>query len=135
MSRDELNEEIRFSERDDDADDVGYTGGGGGGRRGGANREAMQERMQAELDKLPADRRAELQKEMEDRKAFFEGLRDLTPEQRDAKILEQMSQPDVQAKMDSAQAARDARRSPEQKIARAEKYLANKAKATGGAKP
>lgn len=35
MPRDELNQEIRFSERDDDADDVGYTGGGGGGGAGG----------------------------------------------------------------------------------------------------
>ena len=27
---DELNEELRFSDRDDDVDDLGYGGGGGG---------------------------------------------------------------------------------------------------------
>src|SRR5882724_5280420 len=34
---DELREEYRFSDRDDDVDDLGYGGGGGGGGGGGSS--------------------------------------------------------------------------------------------------
>jgi len=108
------------------------------GRRrfgGGFDREAMQERMNAELEKMSAARRAAMQKEMDARKAFFESLRDLTEDQRNAKIQQFMNQPENQNRMDNAQANRDARSSPDQRAARADGYLANKAAATGGAKP
>ena len=119
----------RFASNDDEGGRPFFGGGGG------FNREAMQERMQAELEKLPADRRAEVQKEMDDRRAFFESLRDLPKDQRDAKLAEMMSNPAIQDKMDAAQAAREARNSPQQRASKANNYLARKAAATGGAKP
>jgi len=111
--------------------------GGGGGPRfgGGFNREGMEARMQSELDKMPADRRAALQKEMDDRRAFFNSLKDLPKDQRDARLAEYFSQPDVQAAMDNQQANRDSRNSPQQRANNANNYLARKAAASGGAKP
>ena len=91
--------------------------------------------MQAELEKMSAERRAAMQKEMDARKAFFDSLRDLTPEQRDTRFREMMSQPDMQNRMDNAQANRDSRSTPDQRAARADGYLANKSAMTGGAKP
>jgi len=108
---------------------------GDGGRRGGGNREGMEERLKAELEKMSADRRAALQKELDARKAFFESLRDLTDDQRKAMIQQYMNNPDNQNRMDNAQANRDARSTPDQRAARADGYLANKAAMTGGAKP
>jgi len=111
----------------------------GGGRPrgfgGGFNREAMEERRQAELAKMSPDKRAALQKEMDARKAFFDSLKDLPKDQRDAKIAEYMNQPEVQAAMDNQQAQREARNSPQQRADRANNYLARKSAATGGAKP
>jgi hypothetical protein len=123
-------------ERDDEG--PRFTSGddeGGGRRRGGFDREAMQQRMQAELDKMSAERRAAMQKEMDARKAFFDSLRDLTDDQKKAKMAEYMAQPDVQNRMDNAQSNRDGRSTPDQRAARADGYLSNKSAMTGGAKP
>ena len=89
--------------------------------------------MKAEINKLPAAERAAALKEQEERKAFFESMRDLTPEQRDAKMQDFMSQPQNQERMDNATAARDSRRSPQQRMQRAKKYLDRKAQATAAA--
>jgi len=116
----------RFASNDDE----------GGRRRGfGRDNEAMQERLQAELDKMSAERRAAAEKELNARKAFFDSLRDLTDDQRNAKIQQFMNQPENQNRMDNAQANRDARSSPDQRAGRADGYLSNKAAMTGGAKP
>lgn len=119
----------RFASNDDEGGRPAF--GGGGGPRGGGNREAMEERLQAELAKMSPEQR----KEAEDRRAFFASLRDLPPEQRQAKMEELMNNPAIQDKMDNAQAAREARNSPAQRASRANNYLSRKATATGGAKP
>jgi hypothetical protein len=103
-----------------------------GGGRGGADRTAMEERMKAELEKLPAAQRLALQKEMEDRKAFFDSLRDLPADQRAAKMQDYMSQEDVQNRMEKAQASQDARRTPEQRIQRAQAYVQRRLAAQAG---
>jgi hypothetical protein len=96
----------------------------------------MEARIQAEIDKQKdAARRAAMQKEFDDRKAFFARLRDMTPDQQKIMMQQWMNQPENQNRMDNGQANRDARSTPDQRAARADGYLANKAAATGGAKP
>lgn len=117
----------------------GSGGGSGGNRpfsggRGGFDREAMEERVNAEINKLPADQKAVALKEQEERKAFFEEMKNLTPEQRTAKMEDFMSQPANQDRMENAISARDARRSPQQRMSRAQQYLQRKAQATAAAK-
>lgn len=106
---------------------------GPGGRNGGFNREAMEERMKAEIAKLPADQRPKAEAEMEERRAFFDSLKDLTPEQRRAKFEEMMSDPSRQEKMEARMAAEDARRSPQQRLERSKKYVERKAQTKSGA--
>lgn len=106
---------------------------GPGGRNGGFNREAMEERMKAEIAKLPAEQRPKAEAELAERRAFFESLKDLTPEQRRAKFEETMSDPSRQEKMEARMAAADARRSPEQRLARSHSYVERKAQAASGA--
>ena len=112
-------------------------GGSGGSRpfgRTNFDRDAMEERIRAEINKLPAAERAVAEKEHEERKAFFEEMRQLTPEQREARMEDFMNQPKNQERMESAISARDARRSPQQRIASAKKYLDRKAKLAAPAK-
>jgi hypothetical protein len=114
---------------------AGNFGGGGppGGGRGGFDREAMEERIQNEINKLPAAERATAQAEHDERKKFFEDMKDLTPEQREARMQDFMNDPKNQDRMENAMNARDARRSPQQRAQRAQKYLQRKAAATKAA--
>ena len=107
--------------------------GPGGGR--GFDPAAMEERMKAEIAKLPAAQRTAAEAELAERKAFFESLKDLTPEERRAKFEQMMSDPSRQEKMEARMAAQDARRSPEQRLERAHGYVERKAqlKSGGGA--
>jgi hypothetical protein len=108
--------------------------GGDGGQRGRGFGDAMEERIQNEINKLPPSDRAAAQQEHDERKKFFESLRDMTPEQRQQAIQTMMSDPTTQEKMDNASAARDSRRSPQQKAARAQNYLQRLAAARGVSK-
>lgn len=100
-----------------------FGGGRPGGGRGGFDREAMEERAQAEINKLTGEAKAQAQRELDERKKFFEEMRNLTPEQRQAKMEDWMSQPANQERMENAQNQRDSRQSPEQRISRAQGYL------------
>ena len=102
----------------------------GGGR--GFDPAAMEERAKAEIAKLPAAQRPAAEAELAERKAFFESLKDLTPEQRRAKFEELMSDPSRQEKMEARMAAQDARRSPAQRLARSHGYVDRKAQVNGG---
>lgn len=109
------------------------------GRRGGGEneefrggRESMEERMRNEIAKLPAEEQKVAQQEFDARKAFFEGLRDLPPAERDAKMQAFMEVPENQEKMENANAARDARRSPQQRMARGKQYMQRMAQARSG---
>jgi hypothetical protein len=104
----------------------GGPGGGGDGlfaRGGTGGREAMEARLMAEIDKLPPDRRAAALSEFEQRKAFFESLRDLPPDQRQAKIEEMMNNPSVQDQMQANQNSRDSQMTPDQRESRADNYM------------
>ena len=99
------------------------------------DRDAVEARIQAEIDRMPPAQRAAAQQERDERRKFFEGMANLTPEQRMAKIQEFMDNPANAERMDKAQAARDARQSPQQKLDRAHKYLENKAQIKSGNAP
>ena len=102
-----------------------FGGGDGGGRRR-MDPAAMEERMQAQIDKLPVAQRPAAQARFNQDREFWKSLRDLPPDQRRAKIEEHMSDPAVQDRMDSRQAGNDARRTPEQRMQRYQRYVNNK---------
>lgn len=119
-------------ERRDDGEPrfAGNFGDGGRGR-GGFDRDAMEERIQNEINKLPPAERTAAQAEHDQRKRFFDSLKDMTPEQRAAAIQQMMTDPTIQDKMDSANNNRDSRRTPQQRIQRAGAYLSRMAAAKG----
>ena len=88
---------------------------------------AMGERMQAAIDQMPADKKAKAQAEFDEGKKFFEGMKDLTPEQRRAKMEEKMQDPATQEKMFNGMAKREAMKSPAQRTERYRDYVGNKA--------
>jgi len=96
-----------------------------------ARRAAFEERAQAEIEKLPPDKRAAAQAAMDERRKFFEGMRDLTPEQRRSKMEEFMSRDDNQERMERRMSEQMARMTPDQRVERAGKYIQNKAKVRG----
>ena len=108
----------------------------GGERRwmgdGEGRREAMEQRMLAEIEKLPADKRAEAKAEFEERKQIFASMQDLTPEQRREKMREMFERPDVQEKMEERESKRDARRTPEQRLQRYKNYVERKQQIKNG---
>ncbi|MEP6673025.1 MAG: hypothetical protein ABJF10_27945 [Chthoniobacter sp.] len=105
--------------------------GGGDRPKGGFDRSAMEERIQNEINKLPASERTAAQQEHDARKQFFDSLKDMTPEQKAAAFQQMASDPAMQAKMEDASNNRDSRRTPAQRIARAQSYLQRMAAATG----
>jgi hypothetical protein len=97
--------------------------------------EAMEERIQNEIKKLPPAERAVAQKEHEERRNFFASMRDLTREEREAKMQEYMSDPKNQERMVQGEMSRDARRSPQQRMKRGGQYVQRMAQARGGNNP
>jgi hypothetical protein len=85
-------------------------------------RAAFAQRQQAEIDKLPPDQRAAA----DERRKFFEGLRDLTPEERKAKLEEYFSNPANQERMEQRMSERDARMTPDQRVQKAGQYVQRK---------
>jgi hypothetical protein len=110
---------------------AGNFGDGGRGGRGLFDRNAMEERFQNEINKLPKSERDAAAAEHEERKKFFDSLKDMTPEQRAAAFQQMLSDPTVQDKIDNANNNRDSRRTPQQRIQRAGSYLSRMAAATG----
>lgn len=85
-------------------------------------RAAFSQRMQAEIEKLPPDQRAAA----EERRKFFESLRDLPPEERRAKMEERMSDPAMQERMEQRMSEHMARMTPDQRVERAKGYVQHK---------
>lgn len=97
-------------------------GAGGSALAGLAAFAGMEERVRAEIDKLPPVPRTAALAELEERKAFMLSLQGLTPEQRRAKFEDLMNQPGMQERMDQQRLDREARQTPAQRQARAQKY-------------
>ena len=106
-----------------------FGGGDRGPRGGGFDRTAFEERIQNEINKLPASQRTAAQQEHDERKKFFDAIKDLPQEQKAAAFQQLMSDPNVQDKMENANNTRDSRRSPQARIQRAGSYLSRKAAA------
>ena len=115
-------------------DDASGGGRGNGGPRG-FNAAAIEERMKAQIAQLPADQRAKAEAELAERKALFASFKDLTPEERRAKMEEMMSDPTRQEKMETRMASQDARRSPAQRLERSHKYVDRKEEIKNGTAP
>ena len=103
-------------------------GDGDGGPRMMGGFAAMGERLMAEIEKLPPDKREAAQKEIEE----FRAMRDLPPEERRAKMEDFFQRDDVQERMEKRDAEREKRSSPEQRVKRAHQYLDRKAKIRAG---
>jgi hypothetical protein len=95
-------------------------------------RQEFQERIQAEMDKLPADKRAAAQERFEERRKFFEGMRDLPEAERRAKMEEFFSSEQNQERMEARESERMARMTPDQRVDRARKYVERKQAARSG---
>ena len=107
---------------------LGMIAGAAGGDDAAAEKmlRAMGERMQAAIDQMPAEKRAKAQAEFDEGKKFFESMKDLTPEERRAKMEERMQDPATQEKFFSGMAKRDAMKTPQQRTERFRDYLQTK---------
>lgn len=95
-------------------------------------RQMFADRVQAEIDKLPADKQAAAKERFEERRKFFEGLRDLPEAERRAKIEEMMSNPANQERMEARESERMARMTPDQRVDRSRSYVERKQSAMKG---
>ena len=107
---------------------VGMIAGGAGQDEAAMEKmmRAMGDRMQAAIDQMPAEKRAKAQAEFDEGKKFFESMKDLTPDQRRAKMEEKMQEPATQEKFFSGMAKRDAMKTPQQRTERFRDYIQNK---------
>jgi hypothetical protein len=99
------------------------------GTRGGRNRpnpEWMAERAEARIALLPQAEQEEARKDFGEMQKFWSEVRALPEDQRRAKIEEVMSRPEVQDRMEDRMAARDEKRSPDQRANRYKRYLDRK---------
>ncbi len=119
---------------DDDGGPIGFGGGpprlrgsSDGGERGSRpEMSMMRDRMLAEIAKLPAAEQATAKAEFEEREKLFTSLRDLPEEERRAKAEDYFSRPEVQDRMADRRMKSDERKTPDQRIARYQKYVAKK---------
>jgi hypothetical protein len=95
-------------------------------------RQAFTDRAQAEIDKLPPDKRAAAQQRFDERRKFFEGMRDLPEAERRAKMEEFFSSEQNQERMESRESERMARMTPDQRVDRARQYVERKQAARSG---
>ncbi len=95
--------------------------GGAGGTSSDEMRKLMEDRIAAQINRLPPDKRAAAQEEMEKRKKFFEELAQLSPEERKAKMQQAienfMNNPANAAKVESNGIQRGAMQSASQRNA------------------
>jgi hypothetical protein len=99
------------------------------------NPAAMEQRALAEIEKLPPEKRASAKAEFEERKAFFSQLRDLPREERMVKMQELFERPEIQERYEKERSERDARQTPAQRMARAQRYRERKQQVISGSKP
>lgn len=127
--------------RDDGDWDSGGRGGSwigsgtGGGERGGGWMRALgdgkrtEERVEAQIALLPEEERPKARDDFKMMREFWQSVRDLPEEQRRAKAQEFFNRPEVAERMEDRRLARDAKRTPEQRIERSKRYWERKAEA------
>jgi hypothetical protein len=127
--------------RDDGDWDSGGRGGSwigsgtGNGERGGGWMRALgdgkrtEERVEAQIALLPEEERPKARDDFKMMREFWQSVRDLPEEQRRAKAQEFFNRPEVAERMEDRRLARDAKRTPEQRIERSKRYWERKAEA------
>ena len=100
-------------------------------RRQPPNLEWTAERAEAAIAVLPPDQQEEARAEFNEMRTFWESIRQLPEPERRAKIEEHLNNPDVEARMEEQAAARDARRTPEQREQRYRNYIRRKEQIKG----
>lgn len=95
--------------------------------------EWMAQRQSAQIKKLPLAQQASAKVEIDERKAFFNSLQGLTPEERRAKVQARMADPAVAEKMQDSRLLREAKLTPQQRVTRAVNYLNRKEAAKASA--
>ena len=95
------------------------------------NPEWTAERAQAIIALLPSDQQDEVRREYNEMRTFWESIRQLPEPERRAKIEEHLSRPDIEVRMEEQAAARDARRTPEQREQRYRNYIRRKEQIKG----
>jgi len=94
-----------------------------------ANPDWVEQRQLAQIKKLPADKQPQALKDRAERKALFDSMKGLTPEERRAKIQDMMANSEMGQKIQDAQLLRQAQQTAEKRITRAVNYLNRKAAA------
>jgi hypothetical protein len=89
------------------------------------------ERAQAAIALLPPEQQDEARREFNEMRTFWESIRPLPEPERRAKIEEHLSRPEVEARMEEQAAARDTRRTPEQREQRYRNYIRRKEQIKG----
>jgi len=100
--------------------------------RGAMNPDWIEQRQLAQIAKLPPEQQEAAKKEVQELKALFASMKGLTPEQRRAQMQQMMSNPDLQEKMADRMLLRDLKRTAQQRITRAIKYIDHKAAIKSG---
>jgi hypothetical protein len=95
------------------------------------NLEWTAERAEAAIVVLPPDQQEEARGEFNEIRTFWESIRQIPEPERRAKIEEHLNKPDVEARMEEQAAARDARRTPEQREQRYRNYIRRKEQIKG----
>ena len=108
--------------------------GGLGEGDGGPNPEWIQQRQLAKIKKLPTAQQEQAKKDIEERRAFFDSLKGLSPAERAAKFQDMMANSELGQKMQDSRLIQDAKQSAARLITRAVNYLNRKAAATAPAK-
>ena len=138
--------ETSDSGRDRDRDDdFGFGGGGpprgsrggssdGRSSRGSSNFSLMRERQLAEIAKLPAGEQESAKAEFDEREKMFSSLKDLSDEERRAKMADYMNKPENQDRMADRQTKGNERKTPEQRLAKYQSYVSNKQNVTNSKK-
>ncbi len=85
--------------------------------------EWLTERTENQIALLPPDQKAQVQKDMEEMRAFRDSLRGLSEEERRAKMEEFFNRADVQERMDERASQRESQSSPQQREARFRNYV------------
>ncbi len=89
------------------------------------------ERAQATIALLPREQQEVARREFNEMRAFWESIRQLPEPERRAKIEEHLTRPEIEARMEEQAAARDARRTPEQREQRYRNYIRRKEQIKG----
>lgn len=110
-------------------------GGDGAGPTMAANLQInpalIEQRTQAQIDRLPTDQRSEAQVNFDTMKAFFESMRDMTDEQKQAARLQLMQNPVFQQMMMNRMDGREARMSHDQRMSHFQAAVNRKMTAMG----